>query len=296
MIQTVANFNKISGNIMYMRTSPEYAGYFNNTSTFNGNIQYRISEKINILANFVQDAKNFQRDTLFLAAPYRKYLHYGIQYRYAKKGSFTIFNGFQRYEDRLTPKEFDYKEQFFRISIDQQFGIFQFNLEGQFGKTKNYLLNFSGNSSFYTANIGFEKFRTSFNIYGSYAVTSRYQMQNQKQVYYGARILSRISQKTSFSLFYQNNYMPEEYFADRNLFEVLFHQEIFRDMNLIFPEDILYSAENWAIKILSFSSLYRKTEYSHAKNSGLHTLSGTINNLGVKKVDGIRIYWGIIYL
>jgi hypothetical protein len=152
----------------------------------------------------------------------------------------------------LTPKEFDYKEQFLRVSIDQQFGIFQFNLEGQFGKTKNYLLNFSGNSSFYTANIGFEKFRTSFNIYGSYAVTSRYQMQNQKQVYYGARILSRISQKTSFSLFYQNNYMPEEYFADRNLFEVLFHQEIFGDMSLIFPEDILYNAENWEIKILSF--------------------------------------------
>lgn len=293
MIQTVANFNKISGNVMYMRTSPQYAGYFNNTSTFNGTLQYRISKKVNLLANFVQDAKNFQRDTLFLAAPYRKYLQYGILYRYAKKGSFSVFNGNQRYEDRLIPKEFDYKEQFFRISIDQQFGIFQFNAEGQFGKTKNYLLNFSGNSSFYTANIGFEKFRTSFNIYGSYAVTSRYQMQNQKQVYYGARILSRISQKTSFSLFYQNNYMPEEYFADRNLFEVLFHQEIFRGHEFDLSGRYTLQRGELGNKDFIFSLRYTaRLNIPTQKTADYTSLSGTISNLGVKKVEGIRVLLG----
>ncbi|PTT72932.1 MULTISPECIES: hypothetical protein [unclassified Chryseobacterium] len=293
MMQTVANFNKISGNIMYMRTSPEYAGYFNNTSTFNGNIQYQISKKVNLLANYVQDAKNFQRDTLFLAAPYRKYLQYGILYRYAKKGSFSVFNGFQRYEDRLIPKEFDYKEQFFRISIDQQFGIFQFNAEGQFGKTKNYLLNFSGNSSFYTANIGFEKFRTSFNIYGSYAITSRYQMQNQKQVYYGARILSRISQKTSFSLFYQNNYMPEEYFADRNLFEALFHQEIFPGHEFDLSGRYTLQRGELGNKDFIFSIRYTaRLDIPTQKTADYTSLSGTISNLGVKKVEGIRVLLG----
>lgn len=293
MMQTVANFNKISGNVMYMRTSPQYAGYFNNTSTFKGTLQYRISKKVDLLANFVQDAKNFQRDTLFLAAPYRKYLQYGILYRYAKKGSFSVFNGFQRYEDRLMPKEFDYKEKFFRISIDQQFGIFQFNAEGQFGKTKNYLLNFSGNSSFYTANIGFEKFRTSFNIYGSYAVTSRYQMQNQKQIYYGARILSRISQKTSFSLFYQNNYMPEEYFADRNLFEVLFHQEIFRRHEFDLSGRYTLQRGELGNKDFIFSLRYTaRLNIPTQKTADYTSLSGTISNLGVKKVEGIRVLLG----
>ncbi|BEV04796.1 hypothetical protein [Chryseobacterium gambrini] len=293
MMQTVANFNKISGNVMYMRTSPQYAGYFNNTSTFNGTLQYRVSKKVDLLANFVQDAKNFQRDTLFLAAPYRKYLQYGILYRYAKKGSFSVFNGFQRYEDRLMPKEFDYKEQFFRISIDQQLGIFQFNAEGQFGKTKNYLLNFSGNSSFYTANIGFEKFRTSFNIYGSYAVTSRYQMQNQKQVYYGARILSRISQKTSFSLFYQNNYMPEEYFADRNLFEVLFHQEIFQGHEFDLSGRYTLQRGELGNKDFIFSLRYTaRLNIPTQKTADYTSLSGTISNLGVKKVEGIRVLLG----
>lgn len=64
--------------------------------------------------------------------------------------------------------------------------------------------------------------------YYSYAVTLRYQLQNQKQFYYGVRMMSRFSDKTSFSLFYQSNYMPEDYYTDRNLFELLFHQQLFR--------------------------------------------------------------------
>ncbi|WP_336733593.1 COG1470 family protein [Chryseobacterium sp. VD8] len=293
MLQTVANFNKISGNLMYMHSSPEYAGYFNNTNTFNGNIQFQIFNKVNIFANYVQDAKNFQRDTLLLAAPYRKYLQYGIQYRYTKKGSITIFNGFQRYEDRLIPKEFDYKEQFFRISMEQQLGIFQLNFESQFGKTNNYLLNFSGNSSFYTANVGFEKFRTSFNIYGSYAVTSRYQIQNQKQMYYGVRILSRFSQKTNFSLSYQNNYMPEEYFADRNLFELIFHQQIFPGHEFDLSGRYTLQRGELGNKDFIFSLRYTaRLDIPTQKTADYAALYGTINNLGVKKVDGIRILLG----
>lgn len=293
MLQTVANFNKISGNLMYMHSSPEYAGYFNNTNTFNGNIQFQIFNKVNIFANYVQDAKNFQRDTLLLAAPYRKYLQYGIQYRYTKKGSITIFNGFQRYEDRLIPKEFDYKEQFFRISMEQQLGIFQLNFESQFGKTNNYLLNFSGNSSFYTANVGFEKFRTSFNIYGSYAVTSRYQMQNQKQMYYGVRILSRFSQKTNFSLSYQNNYIPEEYFADRNLFELIFHQQIFPGHEFDLSGRYTLQRGELGNKDFIFSLRYTaRLDIPTQKTADYAALYGTINNLGVKKVDGIRILLG----
>ncbi|WP_345208811.1 hypothetical protein [Chryseobacterium ginsengisoli] len=293
MLQTITNFKKLNGSLMYMRTSPAYAGYFNNTSTFNGNIQYQIFKKINLIANYVQDAKNFQRDTLFLAAPYRKYLQYGLQYKYSTNGSLMLYNGFQRYEDRLMPKEFDYKERFFKVSLDQQIGIFQLNLEGQFGKTDNYLLGFSGNSSFYTANIAFEKFRTSFNLYGSYAITSRYQMQNQKQVYYGARILSRFSDKTSFSVFYQNNYMPEEYFADRNLFELLFHQQIFPGHEFDLSGRYTLQRGELGNKDFIFSLRYTlRLDVPTQKTAEYTNLYGNINNLGVKKVEGIRLILG----
>ncbi|MCX8525847.1 hypothetical protein OF897_18175 [Chryseobacterium formosus] len=293
MLQTIANYEKLKGNAMYMRASPEYAGYFNNTSTFNGNLQYQLSKRIYLTANYVQDAKNFQRDTLFLAAPYRKFLQYGIQYKYSKNGNLMLYNGSQRYEDRLMPREFDYRERFYKLSVDQQIGIFQLNLEGQLGKTDNYLTGFSGNSSFYTANISFEKFKTSFNLYGSYAVTSRYQLQNQKQFYYGARVLSRFSDKTYFSLFYQNNYMPEDYYTDRNLFELLFHQQAFR--NHEFDISARYNLQRGELgnKDFIFSLRYTfKMNVPTQKIAEYTTLSGNVKNLGVKKVSGIRLTLG----
>jgi len=293
MVQTIVSFKSLSGNLMYMRASPDYEGYFNNTNNFNGNLQYKLSKRISLLANYVQDARNFQRDTLFLAAPYRKFLQYGLQYRYADKGSLMLYNGSQRYEDRMMPKEFDYKEHFFRATIDQQIGIFQVNLQGQFGKTDNFITGSSGNSSFYTINIGFEKFKTSFNVFGSYAITSRYQMQNQKQLYYGVRILNRLSDKTNFSLFYQNNYMPEDYYTDRNLFELLFHQQLFPGHELDLSGRYALQRGELGNKDFIFSLRYTlRMNVPTQKIAEYTSLSGTIDNLGVQKVDGIGLRLG----
>ncbi len=293
MIQTIANYERVKGNVMYMRASPEYAGYFNNTSNININLQYQLSKQIHFIANYVQDAKNFQRDTLFLAAPYRKYLQYGIQYKYSKTGNIILYGGSQRYEDRLMTKEFDYNDRFFKLSVNQQIGIFQLNVEGQLGKTENYLTRVSGNSSFYTANISFDKFKTSFNIYGSYALTSRYQLQNQQQFYFGARILNRFSDKTQFSLFYQNNYMPEDYYTDRNLFELLFQQQIFSKHEIGVSARYNLQRGELGNKDFIFSLRYTlKMNIPTQKIAEYTTLSGNIKNLGVKKVDGIRLIMG----
>lgn len=293
MLQAQANFKKLNGNVMYMRASPEFAGYFTNTSTFNGNLQYRISKRLNIFANYMQDARNFQRDTLFLAAPYRNFLQYGLQFKYHSNGFIMLYNGFQKYQDRLEPKQFDYYERFFKISIDQKIGIFQANLEGQFGKTENYLSGFNGNSSFYSANLSFERFRTSFNIFASYAITSRYQLQNQRQIYYGARIISRLSDKTNFSLFYQNNYMPEEYFKDRNLFELLFHQQIFPGNELDISGRYSLQRGELGNKDFIFSLRYTlRLRVPVQKIADYTSLSGNISNLGVHKTEGIKLMLG----
>ncbi|WP_288376715.1 hypothetical protein [Chryseobacterium culicis] len=293
MVQADAAFEKFNGSLMYVRASPEFAGYFTNTNTFNGNAYYTISKKLGAFVNYTQDVKNFQRDTLFLAAPYRKYFQYGLQYKYLSNGSVILTNGYQKYQDRLEPRQFDYYERFFKVSIDQKMGIFQLNLEGQFGKTDNYLIGFIGNSSFYSANLSFQKFSTSFNVFGSYAISSRYQLQNQKQLYYGARIYSRFSDKTSLSIFYQNNYMPEEYFKDRNLFELLFHQQLFPGNELDLSGR--YSLQRGEIgdKDFIFSLRYTwRPNIPVQKTAEYISLSGNVSNLGIKKIEGIRLMLG----
>jgi len=293
MLQGQATFERLNANIMYMKATPQFAGYFTNTNTLNGNIQYRISNRLNIFANYMRDARNFQRDTLFLAAPYRNYLQYGLQYKYLSSGSIFLYNGYQKYQDRLEPKQFDYYERFFKVSVDQKIGIFNINLEGQLGKTENYLTGFSGNTSFYTANIAFEYFRTSFTIFTSYAITSRYQLENQRQIYYGARIISRISDKTNFSVFYQNNYMPEEYFKDRNLFELLFHQQIFPGNEVDISGRYSLQRGELGNKDFIFSLRYTlRLQVPVQKTAEYTTLSGNINNLGVKRTEGVKLMLG----
>ncbi|PXW10350.1 hypothetical protein C8D70_1143 [Chryseobacterium sp. CBTAP 102] len=293
LLQAEAILKKLNGSLMYMRASPDFAGYFTNTNTFNGNIYYNITKKISIFANYMQDAKNFQRDTLLLAAPYRKYFQYGVQYKYLPSGFIILNNGYQTYKDRLEPKQFDYYERYFKVSINQQIGVFQVNVDGQFGKTDNYLTGFNGNSSFYSANLSFQKFKTSFNIFGSYAISSRYQLQNQKSLYYGARIYSQLSDKTSLSIFYQNNYMPEEYFKDRNLFELLFHQQLFPGNELDLSGR--YSLQRGEIgdKDFIFSMRYTwRPNIPVQKIADYISLSGNVSNLGIKKTEGIRLILG----
>lgn len=293
MVQAQANFERLNGNLMYMKSSPEFAGYFTNTSTFNGNIQYRISKRLNLTANFVQDAKNFERDTLLLAAPYRKFLQYGIQYQYTSKGSVMLYGGYQKYQDRLEPKQFDYDERFYRLSINQKIGSFQINLEGQLGKTDNYLTGFSGTSRLYTANVGFEKFKTFFNVFGSYAVTSRYQLKNERQFYYGASIISNFSQKTSLSFTYQNNYMPEYYFRDRNLLELLFHQQLSPGHEFDLSGRYTLQRGDLSNKDFIFSLRYTlRLNVPVQKVAEYTTLSGNISNLGVRKISEIRLMLG----
>ena len=40
--------------------------------------------------------------------------------------------------------------------------------------------------------------------------------------------MSRFSNNSYVSLYYQNNYQPEEYYKDRNLFELRYHQRIYK--------------------------------------------------------------------
>jgi len=48
------------------------------------------------------------------------------------------------------------------------------------------------------------------------------------QWFYGIRTYSYLSEKTKFSLLYQNNYTPEEYYKDRSYFEATLHQTLYR--------------------------------------------------------------------
>jgi len=294
MVQLQSHYLKsLSGNLSYIKTSPFYAGYFSNASMFNGYLRYLLSKRITLSASYVQDAKNIQRDTFTLSVPYREYQQYGARYKYAKHGALSLLSGIQRYQDRLEPKLFDYREAFARVTIEQKMAFLNFNVEGQLGRTTNYLLGYKGTSQYYTTNLSFQKLKTSFNLFASYMQTARYQLKEYKTLYYGIRTFSRFSDNTQLGIFYQNNYQPEEYYADRNLMEVSLHQRLSSKHYLDLSGRYVLQRGETGKKdfIVSLKCTYR-LNIPVQKTASYTSLYGNVRNLGVAKTEGLRLMLG----
>lgn len=293
MLEGQALYSKWNAGMMYLKASPHFAGFFSNTRAMNGYVMYRPLKWLTLNASSYHDARNINSDTLFTTAPFRTSYQYGAGFQYAKYGTLSFYNGFQSYEDRATKQEFNYKENFYRLWLIQKLYFFNFSAEAHFGTTNNLLSEYTGNSTIYTANVGVEKFNTSLNLHASLAHTSRYQDTRRKQMYYGARLMSRMSEKTWISLFYQNNYAPEEYYQDRSLLELLFHKEIARGHELDLSGR--YALQRGFLDHKDFIVSLRYTIRINApiqRIARYTTLSGKIANRGAQKTGGVRVMLG----
>src|SRR5690554_1848783 len=56
-LQASAHLKKVTANVSYIDASPDFGGYYKNTSFFNSHINYRISPQLTLHANFQQDAR-----------------------------------------------------------------------------------------------------------------------------------------------------------------------------------------------------------------------------------------------
>lgn len=292
-IEAKGDFSNFHANFAFMHSSPRFAGYFTNTTMVNGNFRYAFLKRLELLGNINRDARNFQRDTLLFAAPYRNSMQYGLNYRYHHTGNILIFNGYQRYLDRFTPQQFNYEEIFFRISLNQKIADLQVDLEAQLGNTNNLIAGFSGRSNYYTANFSIDRFNTLFSMFGSFAKTSRYQEMDQGQFYYGGRIISRLSPKSSLSAFFQNNFMPEEYYRDRNQFELSFRQKVSSVHSFQLSGRYLLQRGSLGQRDFILSLRYTmQLGLPVRKVASYSSLSGNVRNLGVESTQGIRLKLG----
>lgn len=293
MTQLQGSLKKLFFDLMYTKASPNFAGYFSNSQSGMANVSFRASNKVSLYANYRQDARNYKRDTLYGVAPYRNYAQTGLQYNYVKNSSLMFLGGFQKYEDQMPVKQYNYDEVFLKISLDQRMNHLKLGIGGQIGKTNNYLSDFTGLSQQYFTNIGFEKFRTNVSLYASYAQTSRYQIKDQKNIYYGARLMSRFGKYANLSIFYQNNYAPEESYRDRNLFEMRYHQQIIKDHELDVSGRYTLQHNQLTNKDFILSLRYTWRMQAPIKKVAQYvTLSGRIANLGTTKTDGIKLGLG----
>jgi len=292
-LQVNTNLKKLNANASYIYAAPTFSGYFSNTRFFTSHINYSISPKFSVNANYQKDARNFKRDTLYSAAPYRERMQIGVSYRYVQKGTISLFTGIQEYEDRMEPKQFFYKEKFSRIELNQVIGSFGINLQTYFAETNNFLTNSIGKSSMYTANFHYNKKGTFINLYGSYSQLNRYETANQNMFLYGGQINKFISNKLNISASYQNTYYIEDYYADRNLFDLTLNYRITEKQEINVISRYALSQQQINNKDFGLSIKYilnLNVPIKKIKEYG--SLHGNITNLGITYTPGIKLQLG----
>lgn len=292
-LQGQAYFKNFNINASYIYASPAFSGYYTNTDFFTSNVNYRILPKWILTANYQKDARNFEKDTLYSAAPYRERLQLGVQYNYLKRGTISAFHGVQEYEDRMEQKQFFYKEVFNRLELLQDFSNFTLNFQAFFAETTNFLTNSMGKSSLYTANISYNYKESSFNLYGSYSKANRYEMMDDEQFLFGGSINTVLFKKLNARVFYQNTYYLEDYYTDRNLFELSLNYRLTPRQQI----DLIsrYTLPQRQIEKKDFSFSLRYTIDINApikKIKDYGTLRGNITNLHNVRLEGLKIYLG----
>jgi hypothetical protein len=292
-LQTQTYFKNLNINASYIYASPNFAGYYTNTRFFTSNLSFQILPKLNLSANYQKDARNFERDTLYGAAPYRERSQIGVRYSYLKRGSISVFSGTQEYEDRMEHKQFFYKERFNRIELLQDIGKFSINYQMFFAETTNFLINSTGKSSLYSTNISYNNKGNSISLFGSYSKVNRYAMKDEKQFLYGGRINAFIHNKWDATVFYQNSYSLEDYYADRNLFELTLNYRMSPQQQINLVSRYALAQRQIENKDLSISIRYVldiNAPIKKIKEYGF--LEGNIANLGSVQTEGIKLHLG----
>ncbi len=229
-------FNRLhfNGNLIY--ASPNFAGYFQNTLNLIGNLNYKLTKKVNLSIGILQDSKNAALDTLFDAAPFSDRKHIGLRFRFARN-AFLQFNLRQNeIEDRLPQKQFFRKENLITANLNHKFRKFNYSLAAEYGKSKNFLQ--STESDFRNVfrtylDIGFDVGNFSMRAFSQYYNENSLQFSTQKQLLFGGTISGEIKDHTQFKIRYQNDFETEAYYKNRNAFDFFLTHRIRENQHFI---------------------------------------------------------------
>ena len=292
-LQAQSYFNNLNINVSYIHASPHFSGYYTDTQFFTSNVNYRILPKLNLSVNYQKDARNFERDTLYGAAPFREAFQIGIRYNYLKRGALSLFNGTQEYEDRMEHKQFFYRERFNRIELSQDIYKFSINLQMFFAETTNFLINSTGKTSIQTANVSYNYKRNSISLYGSYSTVSRYATKDEKLFLYGGRINTTIYDRWDLSLFYQNTYYLEDYYRDRNLLELALNYRISPRQQINMLSRYALAQNQLENKDFTFSIRYALDIHAPIKKIKEYGFfEGNITTLESAQTQGVKLHLG----
>ncbi|MBN2414293.1 carboxypeptidase regulatory-like domain-containing protein [bacterium] len=206
----------------------EFPGYYRDTRFFSANAGVTLLKNLRIAGNMRRDRQNYAMDTTRFSAPLSYYSQFGCTYGIGDHLTFGVDQIQSLREDRMPQPRFYYKETYTRVTAGLYYTKFSLQLRGEFGTTRNFLTGSRNASQTFTGSLNYRPARD-IRISGfvNYFRDARYADGPEQRVIAGTSLAMKFTTGTSLMFTYRNNFSPENYFMDRNLFELKVRQQLF---------------------------------------------------------------------
>ncbi|MBU2651923.1 MAG: hypothetical protein KKA81_13420 [Bacteroidetes bacterium] len=290
-----SSINRLNISAFFLYSNKNFPGFYQNARFYNGTINYNFSRRLSAGVSFRQDFKNAQLDTLFGTAPFTQSYQARTSIMLAKKMFLRLAAGRTTKEDRMPLHKFHYTHDFLKINYSHNLEKLGYTLSWEYGKVDN-LLEKSGITEKNTMK-GSGKFSyqpspmQSFDVFASWSNMESFLFGQRQDWTFGLSARKQFTKNLTTSIQYQNNFSQEEYYRNRNLFEVNVNYRFFRDHNITAICSYTLQEKKLSNPDYSFSLSYScNINVPIRKTGDIGSLRGNIANLGVKTTEGIILY------
>jgi hypothetical protein len=220
--------------LTFIHADPDFPGYYRDTNFSNFGVSFHTIGALYFTLNLHQRNENINSDSTLYSAPQSNEHDLGLTYNW-KNGPRVILNWIDHIsKDRLPVSTFDYREQKWRLVLSQSRNKFNFEVSFESGQVENYILQHTAPmeriSSFLTYSAGPQQTIRSFI---SYSHDSRAAFEQEQQVIFGISSRWSMNKKTCLSVEYQNRQDLEDYYRNRNMYQVDLSHILFNSHQLL---------------------------------------------------------------
>jgi hypothetical protein len=202
-----------------------FPGYYTNSLFYYGNLYVRLSKALSLNLTAREDFSEAATDTLLATAPYSKIWQASANFRISPTSDIRAFYMNYQRKDRMPVKQFDYRTESMNIWFSQNFSKINYQLGTEMGKTENRMLQSengnSQNSYRLSANLSYRpSYKFNIQAFAYYTNINSYISTGQKDLIFGGSAYGQITRNLRTNFQIQNTYGIEEYYRNRNLFQL----------------------------------------------------------------------------
>lgn len=209
---------RIASNGLY--ADSKFQGYYSNSLFASLNTSYNL-KKVGFQLNGNYNHANPNLDTVYSTAPISLFTSAGVTTRVSQSFNLQLHALYREKTDRLAVKKFDYEEHRLRFTSSVKRGFFSTRLMAEAGKTFNKLSSGTQSSFGYDAQLQLNynpKKRYGVALFSQYLQNTRFTNEPSQYLLYGADLYYDYKKLLDLTLEFQNNYLIEDLYNDRNLF------------------------------------------------------------------------------